>query len=99
MWDKIKSLVRKWLGINLPEERQPIEQFTREYEDVRGEMVTSTIANKLSMLTFADSSMQVKGSGGADALSARAHEQYVLAYPELRAAEGGGAWTQGPVIV
>ena len=72
MWDKIKSLVRKWLGINLPEERQPIERFSMDYEDVRGEMVTSTIANKLSMLTFADSSMTVKGIGGADALSARA---------------------------
>ena len=33
------------------------------------------------------------------ALSARACDQYVLAYPELRAAKGGGAWTQGPVIV
>ncbi len=33
------------------------------------------------------------------ALTARAEDQYVLAYPELSAAAGGGAWTSGPVIV
>ena len=33
------------------------------------------------------------------ALSARAEDQYVLAYPDLAAARGGGAWTSGPVIV
>ena len=33
------------------------------------------------------------------ALTARAADQYVLAYPELRAARGSGAWTEGPAIV
>ena len=33
------------------------------------------------------------------ALTARAADQYVLAYPELRAAKGSSAWTEGPVIV
>ena len=33
------------------------------------------------------------------ALTARAADQYVLAYPELRAARGSSAWTEGPVIV
>ena len=32
-------------------------------------------------------------------LTARAADQYVLAYPDLRAAGGGSAWTAGPVIV
>ena len=32
-------------------------------------------------------------------LSARAEDQYVLAYPNLAAARGGSAWTSGPVIV
>lgn len=32
-------------------------------------------------------------------LSARAEDQYVLAYPDLAAARGGSAWTSGPVIV
>ena len=59
MWDKIKNLVRKWLGINLPEEPQPVERFARDYEDIRGDTITATIANKLAMLTFADSTMQI----------------------------------------
>ena len=33
------------------------------------------------------------------ALTARAADQYVLAYPELRAARGSSAWTERPVIV
>ena len=32
-------------------------------------------------------------------LSARAEDQYVLAYPDLASARGGSAWTSGPVIV
>lgn len=72
MWDKIKNLVRKWLGINLPEEPQPVERFARDYEDIRGDTITATIANKLAMLTFADSTMEVSDSGGAETLSARA---------------------------
>ena len=72
MWDKIKNLVRKWLGINLPEEPQPVERFARDYEDIRSDTITATIANKLAMLTFADSTMQISDSGGAETLSARA---------------------------
>ena len=33
------------------------------------------------------------------ALTARAEDQYVLAYPDLRQAKGGSAWTEGPVIL
>ena len=33
------------------------------------------------------------------ALTARAEDQYVLAYPDLASACGGSAWTEGPVIV
>ena len=33
------------------------------------------------------------------ALTARAEDQYVLAYPALPEARGGSAWTEGPVIV
>lgn len=71
MWDKLKNLVRKWLGINLPEEPQPVERFARDYEDIRGDTITATIANKLAVLTFADSTMEIGDSGGAETLSAR----------------------------
>ena len=33
------------------------------------------------------------------ALTARAEEQYVLAYPSLAAARPGSAWTTDPVIL
>ena len=33
------------------------------------------------------------------ALTARAEEQYVLAYPDLAAARPGSAWTTDPVIL
>ncbi len=72
MWDKLKNLVRKWLGINLPDEPQPVERFARDYEDTRGDVITATIANKLAMLTFADSTMEIGDSSGAETLSARA---------------------------
>ena len=72
MWDKIKNLVRRWLGINLPDEPQPVERFARDYEDIRGDTITATIANKLAMLTIADSTMEISDSGGAETLSARA---------------------------
>ena len=32
-------------------------------------------------------------------MTARAEDQYVLAYPALPEARGGSAWTEGPVIV
>lgn len=72
MWEKLKGWVRRWLGINLPEEAQPVERFARDYEDISGENITATIANKLAMLAFADSSMTISDSAGSDTLSARA---------------------------
>ena len=47
MWDKIKNLVRKWLGINLPEEQQPGERFARDYE-FDGKTSTASTAIKSS---------------------------------------------------
>ena len=40
----------------------------------------------------------IKKTGSAPVLTKSA-DQYVLAYPELRAARGSSAWTEGPVIV
>lgn len=74
MWDKIKDWVRKWLGIRNEDDRQSVDGDVRRYENVKAESVTATIANKLAMLTFADSTMTVRNSRdtGADtALGAR----------------------------
>lgn len=74
MWQKIKDWVRKWLGINSEDSRQNTDEYVRRYEDVKAEFVTATIANKLAMLTFADSTMTVRNSveGTEEKLNARA---------------------------
>ena len=58
MWEKLREWVKHWLGIKLPEEPSP-ENFVRKYEDVHAENITATIANKLAMLTFADSTLEI----------------------------------------
>lgn len=58
MWEKFRDWVRRWLGIKLPDEPSP-ERFVRQYEDIKAENITVTIANKLAMLTFADSTLEV----------------------------------------
>lgn len=59
MWERFREWVRRWLGMKLPDEPSP-EKYVRQYEDVNAENITSTIANKLAMLTFADSGLTVK---------------------------------------
>lgn len=59
MWEKFREWVRRWLGIKLPDEPSP-EAYVRQYEDINAENITNTIANKLAMLTFADSGLTVK---------------------------------------
>lgn len=71
MWEKLKGWVRKWLGINPPEEQHPVEKFAEDYEDIRHENITAIIANKLSILTFADSTMTISNNAGSKTLSAR----------------------------
>lgn len=58
MWEKLRDWVRRWLGIKLPEEPSP-DGFVQRYEDIKAENITATIANKLAMLTFADSTMEI----------------------------------------
>lgn len=71
MWEKLKNWVRKWLGVNLPDEDYPVDKFSRDYENIAGENITAIIANKLAMLTFADSEMTIADSTDGETLSAR----------------------------
>ena len=59
MWEKFRDWVRKWLGIKLAEEPSP-EKWVENYEDIKAENITATIANKLAMLTFADSTLEIR---------------------------------------
>lgn len=67
MFEKLRELIRRWLGIKLPSEPAPVEEFTRQYEDIRSENITAIIAEKLSTLTFADSTLEISdGTDGKD---------------------------------
>lgn len=72
MWEKLKGWVRKWLGINLPDEQHPIEKYTQDYEDISHSNITAVIADKVSTLVFADSTMTIKDNAGRATLTARA---------------------------
>ena len=64
MWDKLKDWLRQWLGIevNTADSKSP-DAAVRQYENITAENVTATIANKLAMLVFADSTMDVQEEG------------------------------------
>lgn len=64
MWDKLKDWLRQWLGIevNTADSNSP-DNAVRQYENITADNVGATIANKLAMLTFADSTMEVQETG------------------------------------
>jgi len=64
MWEKLKDWLRQWLGIDVSTDgkRSP-DDAVRNYENITADNITATIANKLAMLTFADSTMTVSEEG------------------------------------
>lgn len=75
MWEKLRDWAKKWLGIKIEDEADPVDKFTKEYEEIDSANVTAVISNKLAMLTFADSTLAVRsgaeGEQAKSALSAR----------------------------
>lgn len=83
MWEWLKDWAARMFGFKPPKEERtqganlPPDQYTARYEDIGAENITATIAGKLAMLAFADSSMSVTaadGSGpsaGSDGLTPR----------------------------
>lgn len=64
MLERLKNLIRRLFGIQInPQPREP-DDYTRRYEDIGGENITATIANKLAMLTFADSACNIDETAG-----------------------------------
>ena len=97
-----RMLLAAYLDIAAAELPQEIPYLRVLACNERGRMLLRAIKNEGSAPVLTKSADVRSLSGEAQrlfALSARACDQYVLAYPELRAAKGGGAWTQGPVIV
>ena len=98
----IRALLAAYLDIAAAELPQEIPYLRVLACNERGRMLLRAIKNEGSAPVLTKSADVRSLSEEAQrlfALSARACDQYVLAYPELRAAKGGGAWTQGPVIV
>lgn len=62
MWQSFVEWVKRLFG-KKPERMQEQEEHKTRYENIDGENITATISNKLSMLTFADSSVTVDGTG------------------------------------
>jgi hypothetical protein len=62
MWQSFIDWIKQLFG-KKPERTPEQEAHARRYEDIRGENITATIANKVAKLTFADSTVTVDGSG------------------------------------
>ncbi len=62
MWQTFIEWVRR-LFDKRPVRTPETEERARRYEDITGENITATLANKLARLTFADSTITVDGSG------------------------------------
>lgn len=72
MFERLREWIRSWLGVRVERPELPLDGFVRHYEDITGEDITATIANKLAMLTMADSTLEVADPSGREALTPRA---------------------------
>ena len=63
MLEKIRSLILRLFGVKTAPVSEGADGYTRNYEDINGENITATIANKLGMLTFADSTCTIDDVG------------------------------------
>lgn len=63
MLEKIRTLILRLFGVKTAPAPEGADEYARHYEDVTGENITATIANKLGMLTFADSTCTVDDKG------------------------------------
>ena len=72
MFERLREWIRAWLGIRAEAPELPLEQFARAYEAITGDNITATVANKLAMLTIADSTLELTDPAGREALTPRA---------------------------
>ena len=72
MFERLREWIRAWLGIRAEAPELPLEQFVRAYEDITEDNITATVANKLAMLTIADSTLELTDPAGREAMTPRA---------------------------
>jgi A118 family predicted phage portal protein len=63
MLEKIRSLILRLFGLKIAAVPDNPDKYVRDYEDIDRENITATIANKLGMLTFADSTCTIDDVG------------------------------------
>lgn len=100
MWEKLRDWVKKWLGIKIEDEPDPVDKFAKDYEDIKAENVTAKIANKLAMLTFADSTLTVRNSADEKGVKSIALNNRAQLMDDVvrRTWEDDGAWITAQVF-
>jgi A118 family predicted phage portal protein len=63
MLEKIRTIILRLFGVKTAAVQDDPDGYVRSYEDITGENITATIANKLGMLTFADSTCTIDDVG------------------------------------
>lgn len=63
MLQKLIDWIKRLFGIKVDDAPAEPDRHAEHYEDIRGENITATIANKLANFVFSDSSVNVDGDG------------------------------------
>ncbi len=95
-----RMLLVAYLGITAQDMPRQVPYLRVLAFNARGQRLLKAIKKTGNAPVLAKSADVRALSGEAQALfalTARAEDQYVLAYPDLRQAKGGSAWTEGPV--
>ena len=97
-----RLLLAAYLGVTLEDTPQRVPYLRVLACNARGREVLKTMKTTAAAPILTKSAQVRRLDAGAQrlfALTARAEEQYVLAYPDLAAARPGSAWTTDPVIL
>ena len=97
-----RLLLAAYLGVTPKDTPQRVPYLRVLACNARGREVLKTMKTTAAAPILTKSAQVRRLDAGAQrlfALTARAEEQYVLAYPDLAAARPGSAWTTDPVIL
>ena len=97
-----RLLLAAYLGVTPEDTPQRVPYLRVLACNARGREVLKTMKTTAAAPILTKSAQVRRLDAGAQrlfALTARAEEQYVLAYPDLAAARPGSAWTTDPVIL
>lgn len=93
MFKRLVEWVKRLLGIQPQPVREPIDDFTADYQDVTRENLTAVIAGKLSNLTLGESTVEISGDGARAALVRGVSERLWAQLPRVVAQTWGKGGT------